>query len=106
VDVGRDGTTAAFSSYINNLHPEDHAQLYSTLAGMAQNELSPPSPIKLNVQGDSDIFGRFVPLFERVLTDLRKPWWREMSGDGTFEPAGMFTSARYPTISSPLKRNS
>ncbi|KAI8810849.1 hypothetical protein BJ742DRAFT_798949 [Cladochytrium replicatum] len=35
-------------SYINNLHPHDHEGLYNTIA---------------------EIFGRFVPLFEAVLTD-------------------------------------
>ncbi|ORX80805.1 hypothetical protein K493DRAFT_320815 [Basidiobolus meristosporus CBS 931.73] len=41
-----------FNSYINNLHPVWHHELYSTI---------------------SKIFSRFVPLFNRVLTDLRHP---------------------------------
>ncbi|KAI9140256.1 hypothetical protein BKA69DRAFT_1081054 [Paraphysoderma sedebokerense] len=39
-------------SYINNLHPRKHKELYHILAA---------------------IFEQFVPLFERVLTDLRNP---------------------------------
>ncbi|KAI8802041.1 hypothetical protein BJ742DRAFT_762790 [Cladochytrium replicatum] len=41
--------TTHIRSYINNLHPHDHADLYGTIGG---------------------IFGRFVPLFEAVLTDF------------------------------------
>eukprot|EP01114_Cavostelium_apophysatum_P009162 TRINITY_DN2223_c0_g1_i3.p1 TRINITY_DN2223_c0_g1~~TRINITY_DN2223_c0_g1_i3.p1 ORF type:complete len:549 (-),score=111.06 TRINITY_DN2223_c0_g1_i3:75-1721(-) len=39
-------------SYINNLHPKEHAALYPVIA---------------------EIFDYFVPMFEKVLTDLRYP---------------------------------
>ena len=39
-------------SYINNLHPQLHGPLYETIAR---------------------VFERFVPMLERVLTDLRHP---------------------------------
>ena len=51
VEVGVDGD-AAFRSYVNNLHPEAHRELESVLP---------------------DLFGRMLPLFENVLTDLRHP---------------------------------
>ncbi|KAJ0393238.1 hypothetical protein ATCC90586_007917 [Pythium insidiosum] len=41
--------SAAFLTYINNLHPESHAELYNTLG---------------------EVFAQFVPLFERVLSTL------------------------------------
>ena len=47
-----DSGKAAFRSYINNLHPEHHRELYSTLAEM---------------------FSQTVPLFERVLSYLKSP---------------------------------
>jgi hypothetical protein len=73
--VGADGR-ACVESYINNLHPGDHAPLYATLAVLVE---------------------RFVPLWERVLSDLRQgqgqgqaagrgtdgqpaPWWSSYSG--------------------------
>ncbi|TBU59743.1 hypothetical protein BD310DRAFT_905697 [Dichomitus squalens] len=40
-------------AYINNLHPIDHRALYSTI---------------------SSILSRFVPLFEKVLSDAVSPW--------------------------------
>ncbi|KAF5384857.1 hypothetical protein D9615_001043 [Tricholomella constricta] len=43
--------TASFASYINNLHPQAQAPLYAHL---------------------SRLFGSFVPVFERVLTDLHR----------------------------------
>jgi hypothetical protein len=43
---------ATFISYINNLHPEHHRELYSALAEM---------------------FGQTLPLFERVLRFLKSP---------------------------------
>ncbi|MFF7340181.1 DUF4246 domain-containing protein [Streptomyces sp. NPDC008163] len=51
VDVSADGE-AAFRSYVNNVHPEDHRQLAAVLP---------------------ELFGRMLPLWENVLTDLRHP---------------------------------
>ncbi|KAJ1953548.1 hypothetical protein EC988_002926 [Linderina pennispora] len=45
----RDDGSVEVESYINNLHPVRHARLYPTIA---------------------NIFARFVPLFENVVTDL------------------------------------
>ena len=49
--VANDGSVRCLS-YINNLHPVHHAPLYSTV---------------------EEVLARFIPLFERVLTDLRSP---------------------------------
>ncbi|KAG9098376.1 hypothetical protein FS749_003959 [Ceratobasidium sp. UAMH 11750] len=46
--VSDDGKSVKSVGYINNLHPEEHAELYTTIEGL---------------------IGAFVPLFERVLTD-------------------------------------
>jgi hypothetical protein len=51
VEVDQDGK-ATFVSYINNLHPDHHRELYSVLATM---------------------FGQTLPLFERVLASLKSP---------------------------------
>lgn len=51
VEVGENGD-AVFLSYVNNLHPVAHRELASVL------------PV---------LFGRMLPLFENVLTDLRRP---------------------------------
>ncbi|WP_329416506.1 DUF4246 domain-containing protein [Streptomyces sp. NBC_00704] len=51
VDVDSDGEVA-FRSYVNNVHPENHGELASVLP---------------------QLFGRLLPLFENVLTDLRHP---------------------------------
>lgn len=51
VDVSDDGGVA-FRSYVNNVHPETHHELASVLP---------------------DLFARFRPLLENVLTDLRHP---------------------------------
>jgi hypothetical protein len=51
VEVGENGD-AVFLSYVNNLHPVAHRELASVL------------PV---------LFGRMLPLFENVLTDLRNP---------------------------------
>lgn len=51
VQVSADGR-AVFESYINNLHPQEYAQLYQVLG---------------------QIFSKFVPMFEKVLTDLLFP---------------------------------
>ncbi|MFJ9658372.1 DUF4246 domain-containing protein [Streptomyces griseoflavus] len=51
VDVS-DGGDVAFRSYVNNVHPEEHRELAAVLP---------------------DLFARFRPLFENVLTDLRRP---------------------------------
>ncbi|KAG8694899.1 hypothetical protein FRC08_008196 [Ceratobasidium sp. 394] len=45
--VSDDGKAVKSVSYINNLHPEQHAELYTTI---------------------EELIGAFVPLFERVLT--------------------------------------
>ncbi|KAJ2782226.1 hypothetical protein GGI15_002976 [Coemansia interrupta] len=50
-DVAEDGKTTIIS-YINNLHPVKHAELYPTIAS---------------------IFSKFVPLLEQVLTDIAHP---------------------------------
>lgn len=47
--VSEDGKSVKSVSYINNLHPEKHVDLHTTIEGLV---------------------GAFVPLFERVLTDL------------------------------------
>ncbi|MFE4047854.1 DUF4246 domain-containing protein [Streptomyces sp. YIM B13518] len=51
VDVSEDGDVA-FRSYVNNVHPEAHRALASVLP---------------------EVFARFRPLLENVLTDLRRP---------------------------------
>jgi len=51
VEIGENGD-AVFLSYVNNLHPVAHRELASVL------------PV---------LFGRMLPLFENVLTDLRHP---------------------------------
>ncbi|MHC6630200.1 DUF4246 domain-containing protein [Streptomyces globosus] len=51
VDVSADGR-AAFRSYVNNVHPEEHRELAAVLP---------------------DLFARMLPLLENVLTDLRHP---------------------------------
>ncbi|MGW9452118.1 DUF4246 domain-containing protein [Streptomyces sp. NPDC055632] len=51
VEVDEDGTVA-FRSYVNNVHPEAHRELAAVLP---------------------ELFARFRPLLENVLTDLRHP---------------------------------
>ncbi|MEU7025901.1 DUF4246 domain-containing protein [Streptomyces sp. NPDC046275] len=51
VEVGAEGEVD-FLSYVNNVHPEEHRELAAVLP---------------------ELFGRMVPLLERVLTDLRRP---------------------------------
>lgn len=51
VDVSADGE-AAFRSYVNNVHPEDHRELAAVLP---------------------ELLTRMLPLLENVLTDLRHP---------------------------------
>ncbi|KAG8740256.1 hypothetical protein FRC10_004556 [Ceratobasidium sp. 414] len=46
--VSGDGKSVKSISYINNLHPDQHGDLYTTIEGL---------------------IGAFIPLFERVLTD-------------------------------------
>lgn len=60
VDVGSSGN-ARFKSYINNLMPLHHAPMYAHLEAL---------------------FGRFVPLFERVLGDLASPAHRRLPYEG------------------------
>ena len=50
--VAEDGSVALASSYINNIHPQKHAALESVVPKLLQ---------------------RAVPLWERVLSDLRRP---------------------------------
>lgn len=50
-NVKLDGSVS-IESYINNLHPVQHASMYSVL---------------------EEIFSAFIPLFNNVLTDLSKP---------------------------------
>lgn len=45
--------TAVFDSYINNLHPDHHPELYEIL---------------------EKILSCFIPIFNKVLTQLRSPW--------------------------------
>lgn len=51
VDIREDGG-AVFRSYVNNVHPEAHAELAAVLP---------------------DVFARMRPLLDNVLTDLRRP---------------------------------
>ncbi|NBE52297.1 DUF4246 family protein [Streptomyces sp. YC537] len=51
VEVGADGEVS-FLSYVNNVHPVEHRELAAVLP---------------------ELFGRVLPLFENVLTDLRHP---------------------------------
>ena len=50
--VDADGKVALISSYINNIHPTHHKELYSVIP---------------------DILQRALPMFERVLSDLLRP---------------------------------
>lgn len=75
VDVSDDGQVA-FRSYVNNVHPEMHGALVSVLP---------------------DLFARFRPLFENVLTDLRHPRPLRIEAD----PYGWYDSEpEYPNRSS------
>ncbi|MER6672839.1 DUF4246 domain-containing protein [Streptomyces sp. NPDC000983] len=60
VDVDDEGAVA-FRSYVNNVHPETHGELAAVLP---------------------DLFARFRPLFENVLTDLRHPRPLRIEADG------------------------
>ncbi|WP_084523593.1 DUF4246 domain-containing protein [Nocardia inohanensis] len=51
VEVGADGA-AVFCSYVNNVHPDTHRELEAVLP---------------------ELFTRVLPLFEKVLTELRNP---------------------------------
>ncbi|MET9572252.1 DUF4246 domain-containing protein [Streptomyces virginiae] len=75
VDVS-DGGDVAFRSYVNNVHPETHADLVSVLP---------------------DVFARMLPLLENVLTDLRHPRPLRIAAD----PYGWYDSEpEYPHQSS------
>ncbi|MGO4430312.1 DUF4246 family protein, partial [Streptomyces sp. MCAF7] len=66
----------AFRSYVNNVHPETHRELASVLP---------------------DVFARFRPLLENVLTDLRHPRPLRIEAD----PYGWYDSQpEYPDKSS------
>ncbi|MFJ3582905.1 DUF4246 domain-containing protein [Streptomyces sp. NPDC090127] len=67
VDVSDDGEVT-FRSYVNNVHPETHHELASVLP---------------------DVFARFRPLLENVLTDLRHPRPLRIEAD----PYGWYGSA-------------
>ncbi|MFF5881843.1 DUF4246 domain-containing protein [Streptomyces sp. SID9913] len=74
-DVGADGEVV-FRSYVNNVHPEAHAGLAAVLP---------------------ELFARFRPLFENVLTDLRHPRPLRVEAD----PHGWYDSEpEYPDRSS------
>jgi Protein of unknown function (DUF4246) len=83
VEVADDGE-AVFRSYVNNVHPVAHRELASVL------------PV---------LFARLRPLFENVLTDLRRPrplridvdpWtWYDEAPDKPVEPAGDEPSVEY-----------
>ncbi|GHF51716.1 DUF4246 domain-containing protein [Streptomyces griseosporeus] len=75
VDVSDDGEVT-FRSYVNNVHPEQHHELASVLP---------------------DLFARFLPLWENVLTDLRHPRPLRIEAD----PYGWYESEpEYPDRSS------
>lgn len=75
VDVSDDGDVT-FRSYVNNVHPEAHHELASVLP---------------------DLFARFLPLWENVLTDLRHPRPLRIEAD----PYGWYDSEpEYPDRSS------
>ncbi|MFJ3961073.1 DUF4246 domain-containing protein [Streptomyces sp. NPDC090036] len=75
VDVSDDGDVA-FRSYVNNVHPETHHELHSVLP---------------------DLFARMLPLWEKVLTDLRHPRPLRIEAD----PYGWYDSKpEYPKKSS------
>ncbi|MFD6972578.1 DUF4246 domain-containing protein [Streptomyces sp. NPDC059949] len=75
VDVSDDGEVA-FRSYVNNVHPETHHELASVLP---------------------DLFARMLPLWEKVLTDLRHPRPLRIEAD----PYGWYDSEpEYPNKSS------
>ncbi|MFF9483889.1 DUF4246 domain-containing protein [Streptomyces sp. NPDC014676] len=75
VDVSEDGDVA-FRSYVNNVHPEHHRELASVLP---------------------EVFARFRPLWENVLTDLRRPRPLRIEAD----PYGWYESEpEYPDKSS------
>ncbi|MGW2589119.1 DUF4246 domain-containing protein [Streptomyces sp. NPDC001515] len=69
-DVAEDGTVS-FRSYVNNVHPERHAELAAVLP---------------------ELLGRMRPLLENVLTDLRHPRPMRIEADpyGWYEPEPEF----------------
>lgn len=69
VSVSKDGK-AKFESYINNLHPETHKELYGTLEGWNRALCFLPCSC---LSFHSEILSRFIPMWNRVLTDLRVP---------------------------------
>ncbi|MFH9572706.1 DUF4246 domain-containing protein [Streptomyces sp. NPDC017454] len=70
VDVSDDGDVT-FRSYVNNVHPEAHGELASVLP---------------------DLFARMRPLFENVLTDLRRPRPLRIEAD----PYGWYDESEEP----------
>lgn len=78
VDVSDDGD-ALFRSYVNNVHPEKHRELAAVLP---------------------ELFARFRPLWENVLTDLRRPRPLRIKADpfrwyGSSEPEHPDESSSY-----------
>jgi hypothetical protein len=69
--VAEDGTVALASPYINNVHPQKHAALEDVIP---------------------KLLGRAVPLWERVLSDLRRPLlpFRTKSSGGNSPPDCVF----------------
>ncbi|MEU6160748.1 DUF4246 domain-containing protein, partial [Streptomyces sp. NPDC047130] len=67
VEVGDDGEVA-FRSYVNNVHPVEHRELAEVLP---------------------ELFARIRPLFENVLTDLRRPQTLRIEAD----PYGWYDSS-------------
>ncbi|TMW62012.1 hypothetical protein Poli38472_009505 [Pythium oligandrum] len=80
VDLEEDGGSASFASYINNLHPESFASMYDSLG---------------------KIFGRLVPLFDRVLWTLEDEA-RGETMDGISRDAVLFYQSKGYTHPCPL----
>ncbi|GAA6023984.1 hypothetical protein JCM10207_006843 [Rhodosporidiobolus poonsookiae] len=92
-DVDVEGKVS-ISSYINNLHPVDHACFYPVLASL---------------------FERFLPMFERVLSDLQVPiahhvpvtrdmaheWYPDMPAGLTQDEEEDWYEVRLPSIPQP-----
>ncbi|TMW62022.1 hypothetical protein Poli38472_009515 [Pythium oligandrum] len=74
VDLEEDGGHAAFVTYINNLHPESFASMYTPLG---------------------KIFGRLVPLFDRVLWTLEDEARGKLMGDTSRDAVMFFQSKGY-----------
>eukprot|EP00658_Telonema_sp_P-2_P007808 TRINITY_DN12905_c0_g1_i1.p1 TRINITY_DN12905_c0_g1~~TRINITY_DN12905_c0_g1_i1.p1 ORF type:complete len:341 (+),score=83.66 TRINITY_DN12905_c0_g1_i1:356-1378(+) len=91
VSVSHDHQSASFDSYINNLHPKQHADLYRAIGG---------------------IFARMLPLFNQVLSQLADPApnrisaeyeWREERGD-LFEDEGELEDESEDEFQGPVRQ--